>query len=137
MMAPFGMAFPASYSLIIEAFSLICCARAAWNSCDTVACRKVAVFSSSFFAFGTTEWADWLLPPPNFFSVSTSVPARRAAFTSLELLAALPLGTLFSQTTVFQSWSWVVSRVGPLGMFGVRGGAARPPKALPGDETDQ
>merc|ERR1712183_844926 len=117
MMAPFGIAFPDSYSLITDCFSLMAVAKAAWliffarraccrdilKSWDTVSCLKVSVFSSSFFELGTCECADLLVPPANFLSVSTAAPLRRAALTSDELFEALPFGPLFCHTTGAQS----------------------------------
>merc|ERR1712241_1355488 len=84
MMAPLGIAFPDSYSLMTEPFSEIAVASCAWfsffavraccnaslKSCDTVACLKVSPFSSNFAALGTCEWADLLPPAFIFLSVS-------------------------------------------------------------------
>merc|ERR1712032_1582557 len=117
MMAPLGIAFPDSYSLMTEPFSEIAVASCAWliffavraccnailKSCDTVACLKVSPFSSSFAALGTCEWADLLPPAFIFLSVSTSAPLRRAALTAEEVLAALPLGAVFVRMTGDQS----------------------------------
>merc|ERR1719251_618180 len=104
MMAPFGIAFPDSYSLMTEPFSATAVANCAWlnffatracckailKSCDTVACRNVSEFSSSFAALGHSECADLLPPAEIFLSVWTSAPLRRAAFTADAVLAALP-----------------------------------------------
>merc|ERR1719336_1284270 len=87
---------------------------ASLKSCETASWLNVSVFSSSFLAFGMAERADWLPPRPNFFEVSTSAPERRAAFTSWLLLAALPFGPLFCQTTGAQSWA--PCKDGPLGI---------------------
>eukprot|EP00418_Pyrodinium_bahamense_P069057 CAMPEP_0179084610 /NCGR_PEP_ID=MMETSP0796-20121207/38273_1 /TAXON_ID=73915 /ORGANISM="Pyrodinium bahamense, Strain pbaha01" /LENGTH=77 /DNA_ID=CAMNT_0020782035 /DNA_START=478 /DNA_END=711 /DNA_ORIENTATION=+ len=58
--------------------------------------------------------ADWLLPPPNFLSVWTSSPERRAALTSDALFEALPFGPLLVQTTGAQSCA--PCNEGPLGI---------------------
>merc|ERR1719401_1532697 len=123
------MAFPDSYSLMTEFFSLMACASAAWliflarraccsaslKSWDTVSWRKVSAFSSSFFALATTECADLLPPAPSFLSVSTAAPERRAAFTSPALFAALPVGPVLRRTTGSQSWA--ACKDGPLGIL--------------------
>merc|ERR1719346_413319 len=130
MIAPLGIALPDSYSLMTMFFSLTAvasaccdmflacraCCKDILKSCDTVLCRKVSVFSSSFAAFGTCECADLLPPALIFLSVSTSAPLRRAALTADELLAALPLGAVFVRMTGDQSCWHPAMSDGPAGM---------------------
>merc|ERR1719240_2422178 len=129
MMAPFGIAFPDSYSLMTVLFSLIdeasaacviffanlACCKASLKSCDTVSCRCASVCSSSFAALGTCACADLFVEALNFFNVSTPAPERKAAFTSEGLLLALPLGAGFRKATGAQS-CWTCKE-GPLGIF--------------------
>merc|ERR1719436_270385 len=115
MTDPFSLMAVANWAWDIFLARRACC-RAILKSWDTVSCRNVSVFSSSFLALVTTEWADLLPPALNFLSVSTSAPERRALFTSVELFAALPEGPAFLNTTGSQSCP--PASEGPLGIRG-------------------
>merc|ERR1719203_363381 len=99
--------------------SLACC-RAILKSCDTLSCRDASVFSSNFLALGTCACADLLPLARAFLAVSTSSPARRAAFTTAVPRAALPVGPAFFQTVGSQSCA--ACRDGPLGILAARAG---------------